>query len=82
MPKKFYNDLQRQLNRSKRKKINININNIKENPYFSIVIPLFNMEKYIERAILSILNQTFQKFEIIIIIFTISYEYFLKVTLI
>ena len=66
LPKKFYNDLQRQLNRSKRKKININ-NNIKENPYFSIVIPLFNMEKYIERAILSILNQTFQKFEIIII---------------
>lgn len=67
LPKKFYNDLQRQLNRSKRKKINIDINNIKESPYFSIVIPLFNMEKYIERAILSILNQTFQKFEIIII---------------
>jgi glycosyltransferase involved in cell wall biosynthesis len=65
LPKKFYNDLQRQLKRNKRKKINITIN--KENPYFSIVIPLFNMEKYIERAILSILNQTFQKFEIIII---------------
>ena len=65
LPEKFYNDLQRQLKRNKKKKIN-NYNN-KENPYFSIVIPLFNMEKYIERAILSILDQTFQNFEIIII---------------
>ena len=44
-----------------------NNNKFEENPYFSIIIPLFNMEKYIERAVLSILNQTFQNFEIIII---------------
>lgn len=34
---------------------------------FSVVIPLYNKEKYIQRAINSILNQTHQKFEIIII---------------
>jgi len=40
---------------------------IKENPYISICIPALNMNKYIERAILSIINQSFQDFEIIII---------------
>lgn len=34
---------------------------------FSVIIPLFNKEKYIIRAIKSILNQTFQNFEIIIV---------------
>ena len=38
-----------------------------KNPYLSIVIPAYNMEKYIERVLLSILNQSFQDFEIIII---------------
>jgi len=37
------------------------------NPFFSIIIPLYNREKTISRAIESILNQTFQYFEIIII---------------
>ena len=36
-------------------------------PFLSICVAVFNMEKYIERAILSILNQSFQDFEIIII---------------
>ena len=40
---------------------------IKENPYISVCIPALNMNKYIERAILSIINQSFQDFEIIII---------------
>ena len=35
--------------------------------YFSVIIPLFNKENYIERAINSVLNQTFKNFEIIII---------------
>ena len=37
------------------------------NPFFSIIIPLYNREKTISRAIESILNQTFQYFEIIVI---------------
>ena len=38
-----------------------------ENPFLSICLPVYNMEKYIERAILSIINQSFQNFEIIIV---------------
>ena len=34
---------------------------------FSIVIPLYNKEKHVARAINSILNQTYQDFEIIIV---------------
>ena len=37
------------------------------NPYLSIILPVYNMEKYIERALLSILYQSFQDFEIILI---------------
>ena len=40
---------------------------INENPYISICIPALNMNKYIERTILSIINQSFQDFEIIIV---------------
>jgi glycosyltransferase involved in cell wall biosynthesis len=36
-------------------------------PMVSIIIPSYNHEKYIEKCILSILNQTFQDFEIVII---------------
>ena len=36
-------------------------------PFFSICIPVFNMEKYIEMSLLSVLNQSFRDFEIIII---------------
>ena len=59
--KKFINDC-KQLKRFNIKKI---LNN--ENPYLSICIPVHNMEKYLERAILSIINQSFQDFEIIIV---------------
>ena len=38
-----------------------------ENPYISICIPALNMENYIEHNLLSILNQSFQNFEIIIV---------------
>ena len=36
-------------------------------PYFSIVIPLYNKEKFIKNTLQSVLNQTFSDFEIIII---------------
>lgn len=40
---------------------------INESLYFSVCIPALNMNKYIERAIISIINQSFQNFEIIIV---------------
>ena len=36
-------------------------------PYVSICLPTYNMENYIQKSILSILNQSFQNFEIIIV---------------
>ncbi len=36
-------------------------------PYFSVIIPLYNKEKYIEKTLQSVLNQLFNDFEIIII---------------
>lgn len=40
---------------------------IKENPEISIVIPIFNIEKFINRSILSVQNQNFKNFEIVLI---------------
>ena len=37
------------------------------NIYFSIIVPAFNLENYIHRSIISILNQCFQDFELIIV---------------
>lgn len=36
-------------------------------PYFSVVIPLYNKEAYIEDTLKSVLSQTFQDFEVIIV---------------
>jgi glycosyltransferase involved in cell wall biosynthesis len=36
-------------------------------PYFSIIVPAYNVEKYIDRTISSVLNQSFHDFELIII---------------
>ena len=47
--------------RYNRKKI---INSI---PYISVCLPAYNMEEYIEKTLLSIINQSFQDFEIIIV---------------
>ena len=38
-----------------------------ESPFFSICIPVYNMQNYIEASLLSILNQSFRNFEIVII---------------
>ena len=58
--KHFLNDC-RNLKKYNRIKIENDI------PYYSICLPAFNMENYIEKAVLSILNQSFQDFEIIIV---------------
>jgi len=36
-------------------------------PFFSVVIPLYNKEKYIEETVNSVLNQSFKDFELIIV---------------
>ena len=40
---------------------------LNNNNYLSICIPAHNMEKYIEKSLLSIINQSFQNFEIIVV---------------
>ena len=37
------------------------------NPLISIVIPLYNSEKYIEETIRSVLNQTYKRYEVLIV---------------
>jgi glycosyltransferase involved in cell wall biosynthesis len=39
----------------------------KSKPYFSIVIPMYNRERFIRRAVTSCLTQDFQDFEIIVV---------------
>lgn len=38
-----------------------------DNPFFSVIMPIYNKEPYIERAVNSILNQEYQNFEIVIV---------------
>ena len=38
-----------------------------EKPFFSVVIPTYNHEVFLEKAVKSVLNQTFNDYEIIII---------------
>ena len=56
---RFYN--KNKLKKYNRKKI------LNKNPYIAVCIPALNMENFIEYNLLSILNQSFQDFEIIIV---------------
>ena len=40
---------------------------LKETPFISICLPTYNMEKYVKKVAMSIINQSFQEFEIIFI---------------
>ena len=37
------------------------------NPKISIIVPIYNVEKYLEKCISSLLNQTFSNFELILV---------------
>lgn len=39
--------------------------NVKPNPIFSVVVPVYNVAQYIEECLNSVLNQTFTNFEIV-----------------
>lgn len=40
---------------------------MKYDPFFSVVMPVYNVEKHLEKAIESVLSQTYQDFEIILV---------------
>ena len=40
---------------------------IKNNPLFSIIIPVFNREKFIEKSVKSVISQTYDNWELIVI---------------
>ena len=39
----------------------------KQSPFFSVVMPVYNVEKYLSQAIESVLKQSFEKFELLLI---------------
>lgn len=51
----------------KLKNYNNKIRHINKYPFLSICLSAFNIEKYIEKSILSVLNQSFRNYEIIIV---------------
>ena len=51
----------------KNKKINIEERSMEYNDLISIILPVYNSEKYISTTIKSVLNQTYKNFELIIV---------------
>lgn len=49
------------------KKINNQMEYIEKNSIISVIVPFYNSKKYIEQTIISILNQTFPYYEVLII---------------
>ena len=45
----------------------IRMQNMKEKCFFSVVMPVYNVENYLEQAIESVLDQTFSSFELLLI---------------
>jgi glycosyltransferase involved in cell wall biosynthesis len=37
------------------------------NPKISVIVPIYNVEKYLEKCISSLLNQSFTDFELILV---------------
>jgi len=55
------------INFKKRKKTSSGIENIEKTPEISVIIPVFNAKKFIKESINSVLKQTFQDIELIIV---------------
>lgn len=64
---KFYNELLHKINYNKPEHIVIKEHEEISSPKLSIVLPTYNVEKYIEDCILSIINQTLEEIEIIFV---------------
>ncbi len=43
------------------------LNNMKKEPLISVIVPIYNVEKYLDRCIESIVNQTYENLEIILV---------------
>ena len=43
------------------------MNQIEEKIKFSVVLPIYNVEKYLNRCLDSVMNQTYKKLEIILV---------------
>ena len=63
----FYNELLHRINYNKPKHFEIKEHFEIKNPKLSIILPTYNVEKYIEDCILSIINQTLEEIEIIFV---------------
>ena len=51
---------------------------VENSPLISVIVPFYNSKKYIEQTIMSILNQTFPYYEILIIRFNSKIEQLTK----
>ena len=40
-------------------------------PLISVIVPIYNVEKYLDRCVDSIINQTYKNLEIILVRFTV-----------
>ena len=38
-----------------------------DNPLVSVVVPVYNVEKYLDRCVQSVVNQTYENLEIILV---------------
>ncbi len=43
------------------------LNNMEKKPLISVIVPIYNVEKYLDRCIKSIVNQTYENLEIILV---------------
>lgn len=67
MPQDFYETLLKRINYDKPEEFSITKHEKVLNPKVSIIIPVYNVEKYIDDCIISIINQSLKEIEIIFV---------------